>query len=109
MALRWDTCDDPAYPSSGNFYEWTYKRSENPLLGALTSGADTECFTITDRRYVRLWLRLVFAVRNLFEVLDGIVPMDLYGEVGNSFDRVDGLGGNNSLRGFSLHRTRLLG
>ena len=104
MALRWDTRDDPAFPSSGNFHEWTYERSENSLLGALTGGADTERFTITDRRYVRLRPRLVFAVRNLFEVLDGVVPMDLYGEVGSSFDRVDGLGGNNSLRGFTLHR-----
>ena len=30
--------------------------------------------------------------------------MDLYAEVGSSFERVDGLGGNNSLRGFNLHR-----
>lgn len=48
--------------------------------------------------------RLVFAFRNLFEVIDGVVPMDLYGEVGNSFDCVDGLWGNNSLRGYTLHR-----
>ena len=82
----------------------TKVHSDQSLLGALTGGADTERFTITDRRYLRLRQRLVFAVRNLFEVLDGIVPMDLYGEVGSSFDRVDGLGGNNSLRGFTLHR-----
>ena len=50
--------------------------------------------------------RLVFAFRNLFEVIDGVVPMDLYGEVGNSFDCVDGVWGNNSLRGYTLHAPR---
>ena len=104
LALRWDTRDDPAFPSTGGFHEWTYERSENSLLGAFAGSADTGRLTITDRRYLRLRPRLVLATRTIFEVLDGTVPMDLYGEVGSSFDRVDGLGGNNSLRGMTLHR-----
>ena len=104
LSLRWDTRDDRVLPSAGSFHEWTYERSENSLWGAFRGAQDTERLTVTDRRYVRLHPRLVFAARNLFEVLDGTVPMDLYGEVGSSFDRVDGLGGNNSLRGFTLHR-----
>ena len=104
LSLRWDTLDDPAFPGNGSYHEWTYERSENSLWGAFGGAVDTERFTVTDRRYRRLHPRLVFATRTLFEILDGEVPMDLYSEVGSSLDRVDGLGGNNSLRGFTLNR-----
>ena len=104
MTLRWDTRDDPSLPTSGVLHEWSYERSDNSTTGALAGSAAAYRLTFVDSRYYRVWHRVSLALRNLFEVLEGDVPMDLYGEIGDSLRRLEGLGGNNTIRGYALHR-----
>ena len=102
--LHWDTRDDEAIPRRGVFHEWSYETSRNSLLGLLFEELiDFRRYTFTDARYVPLSARLNLAHRTVFEVLKGSVSLYAYGEIGGS-QRVKGLGGSDSLRGFDTQR-----
>ena len=87
----------------GVFHEWSYENSRNSLVGLFFDQIDFRRYTLTDMRYYALDDRMVLAHRTVFEVLDGTVPLYAYGEIGGS-DRVKGLGGSDTLRGFDRQR-----
>ena len=103
LAVAWDSRDDPSYPTRGVLHSWSYERTHESFA-KLASAAEAERFTLIDIRYQPMTPRLAWASRFIFEWIDGAVPMDLYGEIGDGFNRLQGLGGNSSLRGFTLHR-----
>ena len=104
LALRWDTRDDPVVPRKGVLHEWSWGTSRLPLLGLIFTPSDHDRFTASDIRYIPLSARLHLANRLVFEVLQGDMPIDAYGEIAGSSGRMKGLGGDSSLRGFAPQR-----
>jgi len=101
--LVWDTRDDDTIPKKGVFHEWSYETSRNSILAAFFEEIDFRRYTFTDARYFSLSERFNLSNRLLFELLDGAVPLYAYGEIGGS-QRIKGLGGSSSLRGFAGQR-----
>ena len=103
FTMQWDSRDAPTVARRGVFHEWSYENSRNSLVGLFFDEIDFRRYTFTDMRYYSLNDRVLLAQRTVFEVLDGTVPLFAYGEIGGS-DRVKGLGGSDTLRGFDKQR-----
>ena len=103
FTLQWESRDAPTVARRGVFHEWSYENSRNSLVGLFFDEIDFRRYTLTDMRYYALHDRMLLAHRAVFEVLDGTVPLYAYGEIGGS-DRVKGLGGSDTLRGFDRQR-----
>lgn len=103
LTLEWDSRDDDTVVRRGVFHEWSYENSSNSLIGIFFEKIDFRRYTFTDSRYYSLTKRLLLAHRMVFEALTGSVPLYAYGEIGGS-QRIKGLGGSDSLRGFDKQR-----
>ena len=103
LTLEWDSRDDDTVARQGVFHEWSYENSSNSLIGLFFEKIDFRRYTFTDSRYYSLTKRLLLAHRMVFEALTGSVPLYAYGEIGGS-QRIKGLGGSDSLRGFDKQR-----
>ena len=105
----YDTRDQEAVPRQGIWSEILVEVA-TPLLGSDYSYVR---FTLTDRRYISLCPRLVYAHRLLFEPIFGDVPFYDMAMINSSYQRHFGLGGATSLRGVPrllfVDRHKLLG
>ena len=98
--LVWDTRDRETGPHRGTWTEVLIQRADT-WLGSDFSYTRT---TFTDRRYVPLTSRLVFANRFLVQhVTEGAPLHDLHG-IQASFKGQEGLGGAKSVRGVLKNR-----
>lgn len=95
IGLVHDTRDLEAAPSSGSWSDLLLEKSAH-ILG---SDYDYSRITLTDRRYFRLLPRLVFAQRLFFEHMAGRPPFYEMTVLSGSFQRFEGLGSNQSMRG----------
>lgn len=91
----YDTRDQEATPRHGAWSEVIAEYAA-PLLG---SDYNYLRLTLTDRRYISITPRLVYAHRMLFEPIFGDVPFYDMAMINSSFERHFGLGGATSLRG----------
>ena len=103
LTMQWDSRDDATIARSGAFHEWSYENSRNSVVSLFLDKIDFRRYTFTDIRYHALNERLLLAHRTVFEVLDGTVPLYAYGEMGGT-NRIKGLGGSDTLRGFDKQR-----
>ena len=103
FTLQWDSRNDDTVVQQGVFHEWSYENSRNSLIGLFFEEIDFSRYTFTDSRYYPLAERLLLANRMVFETLMGSVPLYAYGEIGGS-QRIKGLGGSDSLRGYDKQR-----
>ena len=103
VTVQWDSRDEPAAPSRGTYTEYSYENSRNSLIGLFFDAIDFRRYTFTDSRHFTLFERLILANRLVLENLNGTVPLYAYGEIGGS-NRIKGLGGSDSLRGFDKQR-----
>ncbi len=98
--LVWDSRDRETGPRSGAWTELLVQRVDESF------GADSNYtrWTFTDRRYVSLGDRVVFAHRYLLQsVGEGVPVHDLF-EVQASFRQQEGLGGAKTVRGIFKNR-----
>jgi len=93
--LIYDTRDQETTPHTGAWSEIIAEYAA-PLLG---SDYNYLRLTLTDRRYISIFPRLVYAHRLLFEPIFGDVPFYDMAMINSSFERHFGLGGASSLRG----------
>jgi outer membrane protein assembly factor BamA len=93
--LIYDTRDQEAGPTSG---AWSDVLAEyaSPIWG---SDYNYVRLTLTDRRYISLGPRIVYAQRFIFEPIFGDVPFYDMAIINSSYRRQRGLGGSTSLRG----------
>ena len=104
IAMEWDSRDDEILPSGGSFHEWSYENSRNSVVGLFFDEIDFRRYTATHAFFISPYSeRTTFAIRGIFEALAGEVPLYAYGEIGGG-QRVKGLGGSHSLRGFDTQR-----
>lgn len=103
ISVIWDSRDDPRYASTGVLHLWSYERTYN-FHSKIAAASNAERFTVNDIRYRRFSRRITYASRYIFEWINGTTPIDLFGEIGDGFNRIEGLGGNDTMRGFSTHR-----
>ena len=104
IAMERDSRDDEVLPSSGSFHEWSYENSRNSIVGLFFDEIDFRRYTATHAFFSNRYSdNTTFAIRGVFEALTGEVPLYAYGEIGGS-QRVKGLGGSHSLRGFDTQR-----
>ncbi len=96
-----DTRNDPANPTEGVVHIWSIERT---TCGKCARQPPAYRWTFQDRRYYDVTSRVSVMARNLFEVVDGELPIDLYGELGDPGRRVRGVGGDGSVRGLSKSR-----
>lgn len=105
LMLRWDTRDDEIIPRRGVLHEWSYEISRDASLKKFLLGAtDFRRYTFTDIRFFSLGRRVILANRAVFEIVEGDVPIDVYGDLGSIRRRVAGLGGDETLRGYNTQR-----
>jgi outer membrane protein assembly factor BamA len=105
LSLIYDTRDDELLPQQGTLHEWFYETARDPFSGAFGGVLDFDRYSFTDLRYIPLSPRLLLANRVVFEILHGSEkPIDAYGELGSSRNRIKGLGGDASLRGYDTQR-----
>ena len=95
LGLIYDTRDEEAVPTRGTWSDVLVEISHR-LIGSDYRYAR---WTLTDRRYVAIFDRLVYAQRLLLEVMPGHPPFYEMSILGNSYIRQEGLGGTYSLRG----------
>jgi len=93
--LVYDTRDQEATPRKGAWSEVIAEYAA-PFLG---SDYNYLRLTFTDRRYISILPRLVYAHRVLFEPIFGDAPFYDMAMINSSFERHFGLGGATSLRG----------
>ncbi len=91
----YDSRDQEAVPHNGVWSELLAEYA-SPVLG---SDYDYLRLTLTDRRYISLTPRLVYAQRLLVEPIFGTVPFYDMMTINGSYERQQGLGGAYSLRG----------
>lgn len=103
VGLIYDTRDFEPAPGHGDWTDVILEVSSN-LWG---SDYDYARLTLTNRHYVTLAPRLVFAQRIVFEKSWGTIPFYEMAFFGSSYKIEEGLGGSNSVRG--LLRNRFLG
>jgi hypothetical protein len=104
LALEWDSRDDEVLPISGAFHEWSYENSRNSIVGLFFDEIDFRRYTATHMFFISPSSQYTsFAFRGVFEALTGEVPLYAYGEIGGG-QRVKGLGGSHTLRGFDTQR-----
>ena len=98
--LVWDSRDRQTGPTRGAWTEFIVQRVDRRF------GADQEYtrWTLTDRRYVPLSSRLVFAHRVLVQGVSEGTPVYDLSRVQTSFKQDEGLGGSRSVRGVSKNR-----
>lgn len=100
LGLVRDTRDREVGPRRGSWSELLVQRID-PILG---SESGYTRITATDRRYIPLGSRLVFANRILLQEVTGDAPFyDLY-TVETSFKQQEGLGGAKTIRGLPKNR-----
>ncbi len=95
LGLIRDTRDMEAAPSAGSWSDLLLEKS----TAVLGSDYDFARITLTDRRYFRLLPRLVFAQRLFFEHMSGHPPFYEMAVLSGSWQRFEGLGSNQSMRG----------
>ena len=98
--LVWDTRNRETGTQRGTWTEFLVQRVDEQF------GADASYtrWTFTDRRYVSLTDRIVFAHRYLLQgVTDGVPAYDLF-RVQTSFTQQEGLGGAKTVRGVLKNR-----
>lgn len=95
IGLVRDTRDAEAAPASGSWSDLLLEKSAR----VLASDYDYNRITVTDRRYFRLLPRLVFAQRLLIEHMSGHPPFYEMTVLSGSWQRFEGLGSNQSMRG----------
>lgn len=93
--LIYDTRDQEAVPTQGVWSEMLVEHS----AAFLGSDYDYVRLTLTDRRYVTLRPRVVYAQRVVVEPIWGNVPFYDMATINSSYERHQGLGGAQSLRG----------
>lgn len=98
--LVWDTRDREIGPSRGTFADIIAQRVDE-MLSATTSYTRV---TASVRQYVSLTPRLVFAGRVLVQQADGTVPLFDLSTLLSSYKPLEGVGGNNSVRGLARNR-----
>lgn len=103
IALSWDTRDDPSLPRRGTLHSWSVELVASDLTGGFGSERARR-WTVVDRRYVPVGLRFRLLTRHLFEIVDGELPVDAYGELGDPGRRLRGVGGDGSIRGLQRNR-----
>ena len=57
-----------------------------------------------DHRLLPIGRRFLLVSRHVFEIIDGQLPIDAYGELGGPAQRIAGVGGDASLRGLPRSR-----
>jgi outer membrane protein assembly factor BamA len=102
--LRWDSRDDEAIPRRGTLHEWSYETAHNSALGLLLPNIGFSRYTFTDIRFLPVTPRLNLAHRAVFEVMQGMVPIDVFGDLGGLRRKIRGLGGDETLRGYDVNR-----
>jgi len=100
FGLIYDTRDNEPAPNYGVWSE---------IVGELYSsvvGSETNFarITFTDRRYLQIFEKLVYANRIVIEKIIGDAPYSMYYPYGSSEKADEGLGGNRSLRGVLKNR-----
>mgnify|MGYP002641395913 CR=1 FL=1 len=103
VALAWDTRDDPSHPDDGVLHSWSMGQVAPDLAGALGDPPGRR-WTISDLRYYPFAKRYLLVLRHLFEVVNGTLPLDMYGELGDPERTVRGVGGDGSIRGYAPNR-----
>ncbi len=103
VGVIWDTRDRESGPRRGSWSEFLFQR----VATALGSFAEYTRWTIADRRYFPLGLRLTLANRLILQGASGSVPFFDLSVVQSSFKVQEGLGGVSSIRG--LLRNRFVG
>jgi outer membrane protein assembly factor BamA len=93
--LIYDSRDQEAVPHNGAWSEFLAEYA-TPVLG---SDYEYLRLTLTDRRYITVTPRLVYAQRLLFEPIFGTAPFYDKMTINGSYERQQGLGGGYSLRG----------
>jgi len=95
LGIVYDRRDEEAMPNRGCWSE-VLLEAVAPFLG---SDYTYTRITTTDRRYISLHPRIVYAQRLLFETMPGDPPFYEMGIISSSLHRRPGLGGSYSLRG----------
>lgn len=100
MGLVYDTRNFIAFPETGYFSEAAVELA----MPVLASDYTYQRYTLTDRRYYRLFYKLVLAQRVIFEWMTGRPPFFEQSFIGGSQTLMEALGGDKSLRGYMQNR-----
>jgi len=103
LGIVWDSRDNEPSPFGG---VWTEALVE-VYSKSLGSYRNFNRLTFTDRRYILVFKKLVYAQRILFESLSGDVPFYMMYPLGGSFRSDEGLGGYRTIRG--VYKNRYVG
>jgi len=99
FGLSYDSRDNESMPTRGNYID---AFAELPLR-AFGSSYNSARFTITDRNYLSLCDRLVWANRIIVKASTGTVPFYEMAKIGGLW-HFDGLGGSSTIRGIRQSR-----
>jgi hypothetical protein len=99
FGISYDSRDNEAMPVSGHYID---AFAELPLR-AFGSSYNSARFTITDRNYVSICNRLVWANRIIIKASTGTVPFYEMAKIGGLW-HFDGLGGGSTIRGIRQSR-----
>lgn len=98
--LVWDTRDRETGTRRGTWTELLVQRADTKLRGDYSYTRTT----FTDRRYLPLGSRLVFANRLLVQHITGDAPLHDLHRIQTSFKQQEGVGGAKSVRGVPKNR-----